>query len=117
MANSTGLTTAEWTVADLLDRFGAIPHRRVRQDPPPGSASEQDVIDIHDREKRLYELVDGVLVEKTLGVQESYLAGLLGLLLGEFAGRHGLDFVLGSEGMARLGTARVRISDVSCTSW
>jgi hypothetical protein len=73
MTNATGLT-ADWTVADLLNRFGPILLRRVRQDPAPGSATEQDVIDIHDKEKRLYELVDGVLVEKTMGIQESYLA-------------------------------------------
>jgi Uma2 family endonuclease len=116
MTNSTGLT-AEWTVADLLDRFGPILLRRIRQEPAPGSATEQDVIDIHDKEKRLYELVDGVLVEKTMGIQESYLAGFLVLLLGDFARRHGLGFVLGSDGMARLAPGLVRIPDVSFISW
>jgi hypothetical protein len=55
----------EWTAADLVERFGPIPLRRIRLDTPPGSATEQDVIEIYNREKRLYELVDGVLVEKT----------------------------------------------------
>jgi Uma2 family endonuclease len=116
MTNATGLT-AEWTVADLLNRFGPILLRRVRQEPAPGSATEQDVIDIHDKEKRLYELVDGVLVEKAMGIQESYLAGFLVLLLGDFVRRNGLGFVLGSDGMARLAPGLVRIPDVSFISW
>ena len=55
------------TLTDLPDRFGPIPAERIRRNPPPGSATEQDVIDIEERESRLCELVDGVLVEKTVG--------------------------------------------------
>ena len=33
----------------------------------PGTATEQDVVAIHDRENRRCELVDGVLVEKVMG--------------------------------------------------
>ena len=76
MPPAVGRTDNEWTVADLLAHFGPIRHGRIRQDPPPGSATEQDVITIHDREQRLYELVDAVLVEKAMGVQESFLADL-----------------------------------------
>ena len=78
MAQITEPATDTWTAADLVQRFGAVPLRRVRPDPPPGSASESDVVEIHDREDRLYELVDGVLLEKAVGTYESYLAGLLG---------------------------------------
>ena len=117
MAGVSELATLDWTVADLLAHFGPIPHGRIRQEPVPGTATEQDVIVIHDREKRLYELVDGVLVEKAMGVQESYLAVLLAGLLGDFAGRHDLGFVLGADGMARLAPGLVRIPDVSFISW
>jgi Uma2 family endonuclease len=116
MSNS-GTSTREWTVADLLARFGAIPHRRIRHDPPPGSATEDDVLEIQEREKRLYELVDGVLVEKTVGVQESFLALILGSLLREFVDRHQMGFVLGADGTARLFPGRVRIPDLSFISW
>jgi Uma2 family endonuclease len=109
--------TVEWTVADLLDRFGPISHRRIRQEPPPGSATEQDVIDIHDREKRLFELVDGVLVEKAIGAQEAYLACLLIELLGAFVRHHKLGFVFGPDGAARLAPGLVRIPDVSFFAW
>ena len=56
------------TLADLVDRFGPMPAERIRTNPPPGTATEQDVIDIEEHESRLCELVDGVLVEKTAGV-------------------------------------------------
>ena len=56
--------STDWTAADLVDRFGPIPLWRLRLDALAGAATERDVIDIHAREKRLYELVDGVLLEK-----------------------------------------------------
>jgi Uma2 family endonuclease len=107
----------DWTVADLLEHFGPIAHSRIRQHPAPGTATEQDVVDIQEHEDRLYELVDRVLVEKAMGVQESFLAALLVQLLGEFATRKDLGFVLGADGMARLEPGLVRIPDASFVSW
>ena len=43
--------------ADLFDRFGPIPLWRIRIDPKPGTATEQDVIEIHDREKEVIQAV------------------------------------------------------------
>ncbi|AGA24922.1 Uma2 family endonuclease [Singulisphaera acidiphila] len=117
MATLTTRSGAEWTVADLFERFGPIPFRRIRQFPAPGTGTEKDVIDLRDRERRLFELVDGVLVEKAVGVQESYLAILIAALLGEFAARGDLGMVLGADGMARLVPGLVRIPDVSFISW
>ena len=57
------------TVADLLESLGDIPPERVRMRPLPGTATEDDVIAILAREKRLCELVDGVLVEKADGIR------------------------------------------------
>jgi Uma2 family endonuclease len=117
MATIPGITTSEWTVADLLAHFGPILHSRIRADPAPGSATEQDVLDIHDREDRLYELVDGVLVENAMGIQESFLAVVIARQLADFAARHDQGFVLGANGMARLAPGLVRIPDVSFSSW
>jgi Uma2 family endonuclease len=39
------------------------------------------------------------------------------VLLGEFANRHDLGFVLGADGMARLAPGLIRIPDVSFISW
>lgn len=67
----------ELTLADLSRQFGAMPAWRIRTAPTPGTATEDDVIEIEAKEHRLCELVDGVLVEKTGGYRESYLAGVL----------------------------------------
>jgi Uma2 family endonuclease len=117
MASAIEQTAAEWTVADLLDRFGPIALRRIWQDPAPGSATELEVIDIRDREKRLVELVDGVLVEKVMGAQEAYLTCLLIELLGAFVRQRKLGFVFGPDGAARLAPGLVRIPDVSFFAW
>ncbi len=73
-----------WTTDDLARRFGAMPLSRIRFSPSPGTATEADVIEIHDRENRPCELVDGVLVEKTVGTYESYLAVRIVRLIGNF---------------------------------
>jgi Uma2 family endonuclease len=106
-----------WTAVDLVDRFGPIPLSRVRLDPPSGAASEEDVVAIHDREGRLFELVDGILLEKTAGTYEAWLAMRLGRLLGNHVEQHNLGLVLGADGMLRLAPGLVRIPDVSFLSW
>jgi len=106
-----------WTAVDLVERLGAIPLDRVRTNPPPGSATERDVIEIHERENRLCELLDGTLLEKTVGNYESYLAGILIQLLGNFVQQNGLGIVMPPDGMMRLAPGLVRLPDVSFISW
>ena len=105
------------TAVDLAERFGAIALSRIRTNPPPGTAREEDVVEIHDREDRLCELVDGVLVEKTVGTYEAYLAALLVRVIGDFVEQENLGIVLGPDGMVRLVPGLVRIPDVSFISW
>lgn len=105
------------TLADLLEHLGDIPAERVRLQPALGTATEQDVLDAHDREDRLCELVDGVLVEKAMGYYESRLAVLLAHILGSFLDQHNLGIVAGADGMMRLAPGQVRIPDVSFVAW
>ena len=105
------------TVSDLLHQLGDIPPERVRLQPPPGTATEADVVAVHSREERLCELVDGVLVEKTMGYYESYIAATLIRRLGNFVVAHDLGIVAGADGMMRLAPGLVRIPDVSFVSW
>jgi Uma2 family endonuclease len=105
------------TLADLLERFGPIPAARIRYDPPPGTATEQDVVTLEARDNRLFELVDGVLVEKAMGFYESYLALRLARFLQAFLEQHDLGIVAGEAGMLRLAPGLVRIPDVSFVSW
>jgi Uma2 family endonuclease len=65
----------------------------------------------------LYELVDGILVEKAMGFRESYLAGVLITLLSNFVGPRHLGIVLTPDGMMRLAAGLVRIPDVAFISW
>ena len=110
-------TATDMTLADLLQRFGPIPASRIRYDPPPGTATEQDVVALEARETRLFELVDGILVEKAVGFYESILAIRLARFLSEFVERHHLGIVAGADGMLRLAPGLVRIPDVSFISW
>jgi Uma2 family endonuclease len=112
---STGVAQ-ELTLADVLHELGGISPRRIRFRPPPGTATEDDVIKIHDRERRLFELIDGVLVEKVMGIWESVLAIELARLLGNFVGRRKLGTLAGEAGMLRLSPGLVRIPDLSFIS-
>jgi len=104
-------------LADLLERLGSVPPERVRFSPPPGTATEQDVLAIHDRTNRLCELVDGVLVEKAMGFYESRLAAALIEILGNYVSKNQLGIVLAPDGMMRLAPGLVRMPDVSFLSW
>ena len=103
------------TIADLLERLG-VPPDRVLLRPAPGTATVDDVVAIHDRENRLCELVDGVLVEKVMGYYESNLGCVLIQILRNFLDRHRLGVVAGMDGMIRLAPGLVRIPDVSFVS-
>jgi Uma2 family endonuclease len=105
------------TVADLLDHLGGIPPARLRLHPPPGTATEQDVLDVQARTDRLCELVDGVLVEKAMGFRESFLAITLSAILWGFVQPRKLGVVTGADGMMRLSSGLVRIPDVAFISW
>lgn len=109
-------TTDTSTIADLLERLGDIPAHRVRLHPSPGTATEQDVIDIEGREGRLFELVDGTLVEKGMGFRESILASAINAALFIFVTGRNLGFVATADGMMRILPGQVRIPDVSYIS-
>jgi Uma2 family endonuclease len=115
---SIAAPTTEWvTAAELLERLGGIAPERLRLRPAPGTATESDLIDIHERERRLYELVDGVLVEKVMGYPESYLAKWIAMLLEETIKVSRLGSVAGPDGAVRLMAGLVRIPDLSFVSW
>lgn len=106
----------ELTLVDLSRQFGAMPAWRIRTTPTPGAATEDDVIDIEAKEHRLCELIDGVLVEKTAGYRESYLAVALVSELWNFVKPRKLGLVTGEGGMMRLFPGLVRIPDAAFAS-
>src|SRR5262249_19233688 len=82
--------TLPTTIGDLLEGLGGTPARRVLFKPTPGTATEEDLIEIHARTNRRFELVDGTLVEKALGFDEARLGFLLASYLQRFLERHDL---------------------------
>jgi Uma2 family endonuclease len=106
------------TLADLVEHLGGIPPERILLDPLPGTATEEDVTAAESaREKRICELIDGVLVEKAMGAKEGLLAVVIGRLLDEFVEEHDLGVVLGPDSTLRLWPGRVREPDLSFVSW
>ena len=77
MSSATLPPPASLTTAALLARVGDIPVNRICFDLKPGAATEQDLLDLHARTGRLYELIDGILVEKPMGHPEGFLAATL----------------------------------------
>lgn len=72
---------------------------------------------VREHEGRLCELVDGVLVEKTMGLRESRLAVWLAGLLNLYVIPRNLGFVAGPDGPFALFPGLVRIPDVAFVSW
>lgn len=105
------------TLADVIEHLGGVPPERIRLRPMPGTATERDVIELREREDRLAELVDGILVEKAVGFYEALLATILSHILWDFVESRDLGLVVGADGMMRLAPGLVRIPDVAFLSW
>jgi Uma2 family endonuclease len=105
------------TAAELLEKLGGIDPARVRLDPPPGRAKHRDLVELLERTDRLYELVDGVLVEKVMGSPEAGLAMLIGHFLLGFLENHDLGKVYGADNPVGLMPSLVRMPDVCFVSW
>jgi Uma2 family endonuclease len=106
------------TFADLLEQLGGIPPERVMLRPPPGTATEQDVIAAMELpRKRLCELIDGVLVEKAMGTKEGMLGGIILQHIWNHLDEHDLGIALPGDSAMRLRIGLVRIPDVCFISW
>lgn len=101
------------TAVDLAERLGPVPMSRIRHDPPAGLGSEADVAAIFECEGRLYELCDGVLVEKILSELDARLASQVAERLEEFVADESLGQVRREYGLFRFGPGLVRAPDVS----
>lgn len=105
------------TVAELQERLGGIPAERIRLNPPPGTATEEDLLHVLDHEDRICELIDGVLVEKPMGYYESIVAMELVYILRRYLDSNPLGKILGPDGTLRILHKQVRAADVAFLSW
>jgi Uma2 family endonuclease len=103
--------------AEMVQRLGNIPLERICFTPPPGTATVRDLRAAMRRSGRLYELVDGTLVEKPKGLSESIIAGEILTEINVFARKHDLGLSAGADGTMRLLKGLVRIPDVSFFCW
>ena len=104
------------SIGDILTELGNIPIERIRRSPTPGSATLVDLL--HEIEQgKLCELVDGTLVEKAMGWQESLIALALGSILRSFVIGRNLGLVSGPDGFVRILGSLVRGPDVAFVSW
>ena len=108
---------ANWTLADLQHHVGDVPAERIRLFPPPGMATVEDALWLDDHQDCLCELVDGVLVEKTMSTYESFLAAVLGHILNEFLDRQPLGMTTGADGQLQILPSRMRIPDLAFIRW
>lgn len=106
-----------WNVGNLLEHLGGIDVRRIRLFPPPGQATSEDVTRIDEEENRRCELIDGILVEKCMGLQESMFAMELGGRLRDFAREHNLGVVAAPDGAVELAPGVIRSPDVEFFAW
>jgi Uma2 family endonuclease len=103
--------------AELVKRLGNIPLERICFTPPPGTATERDLLKAMRRNGRLYELVDGTLVEKSMGLSESMIATFISRKIGNYVEEHDLGIPAGADGTMRLLKGLVRVPDVSFFCW
>lgn len=102
------------TAKDLLRDLGDIDPGRVRLDPPPGTAT---IADLLKHENDHCELIDGTLVEKAVGNEESFFASSFGRLLNNFVTDGNLGWMTGEAGFYEFTDGQVRGPDLAFVSW
>jgi Uma2 family endonuclease len=110
--------TNSWaTAADLLAQLGGVPPERVCFSPLPGTATEKDLLRMMAHTDKLYELIDGTLVEKTMGYGEGGLALDIARLLGKYLDQNDLGDLVGADTTMRILPKQVRLPDLSFIRW
>lgn len=102
------------TIAELLHQLGDIPADRVRWNPIPGTATIDDLLR---SENEGCELVDGTLVEKPMGQEESMLASWIGYYINHLLKAQNLGYATGEQGLVELPDGPVRGPDIAFFSW
>jgi Uma2 family endonuclease len=102
--------------SELVSDIGNVPSNRIVHVPAPGRATIEDAVRLNNLGHKC-ELVDGTLVEKAMGWQESLIAAVLIEILGGFVREKNLGVVVGADGFIELFPSLVRAPDVSFFSW
>lgn len=105
------------TAGDVLAWFDSIPANRVRIHPEVGRATKRDLLRVIRETGRRYELVDGTLLENTMGSPESFLAMEVGRHLTRYLDGNDLGFLYGADALIELLPKLVRGPDCSFVPW
>ncbi|MFI5379601.1 MAG: Uma2 family endonuclease [Tepidisphaerales bacterium] len=103
--------------AEWWDSLANVPLERIIFHARPGTATDEDVLRLDDREGRICELIDGTLVEKPMGIRESAIAAEILRQVANFVVPRKLGIVTGEAGMLRIRPDRVRAPDVAFISF
>ncbi|WP_165233439.1 Uma2 family endonuclease [Aquisphaera insulae] len=105
------------SLQDVIERLGEIPLSRILSRPAPGLATEADLLAVNQRKNRICELVDGVIVEKGMGLRESLIAAALISMLRNHVLPRKLGLVSGEAGTLKLCPGLIRVPDVAFLPW
>jgi Uma2 family endonuclease len=113
------------TLEDILNHLGGIPPCRVLTDPPPGTATEADLIALDARGGPICELIDGILVRKYVYMAEdrdvaffeSRLAIILAFFIELYLEKTHLGGVVGEGAYLRVLLGQIRAPDLAFFSW
>ena len=107
------------TMADLHQALGEIPLERIRMVPPPGTATDDDLLKNNEAGEPLCELIDGTLVEKAMGMLAAFCTITLARIIGNYVVENNLGFILPGDGPYRMGMAinNSRLPDLSFVPW
>ncbi len=100
------------TMADVVHDLGDIPLHRIRSLPYPATEKDRNK-----PENKGCELIDGVLVDKAMGANESVLGLYLGRIIGNHVAQDDLGAILGTDGFFYLEGGQIRAPDVSFIPW
>jgi len=100
------------TVADLIHGLGDIPPERILWNPIPGTATEADALNRKD-----VELIDGVLVQRSLHFRKGLAVVPIGCAVLGFARQHRLGITCMSSGPFRIRPGLVFRPSVGYVAW
>jgi Uma2 family endonuclease len=106
-----------WTIADVHAHLPGFPDDRILTCPSPGTATEEDLLEVEARTGFICELIDGTLVKKTMASYESMLAFALGYFLQRYLDENNIGALAGEGGLLRILRRQVRAPDVSFIRW
>jgi Uma2 family endonuclease len=106
------------TLDDLLGRLGGIEASRVRLDPPPGTATFDDLIAVSEQRRGpTCEWVENTLVEKPVGHFESWVGIIIAGLFDRYLEANDLGMMYGEAAVLRILPGVGRAPDVTFIRW